>query len=167
MEESFKESFLATSNTKLAAVYRFFELRLPRFNPAIVAEVFKWSDLKKGFKDPSPPRRVVWKFEPDHKAREITQAYHGKSAHQEFGSYVDGLGLSETTREKLSQLHSASLAQAAREFFESREHLLDILKTVPEEVLWQVIVEDSGRVKSMFPKAASPETKAKFFERDL
>ena len=82
MQESFKESFLATSNTKLAAVYRFFELRLPRFNPAIVAEVFKWSDLKKGFKDPSPPRRVVWKFEPDHKAREITEAYHGKSVYQ-------------------------------------------------------------------------------------
>jgi hypothetical protein len=167
MQESFKESFLATSNTKLAAVYRFFEIRLPRFNPAIVAEVFKWSDLKNGYKDPKPPRRVIWKFEADSKAREITRAYESKTAHQEFGSYLDELALSQLEREKLESLHSGSIAQAARELFESREHLLDILKSVPDSVLWQVIIEDSGRVRSMFPKAASPETKAKFFERDL
>ena len=167
MQESFKESFLATSNTKLAAVYRFFEIRLPKFNPAIVAEIFKWSDLKKGFKDPKPPRRVIWKFEPDDKAREITAAYESKTAHQEFSSYLAGLELSETQRETVENLHSASIAQAGRELFGAREHLMDILKSVPDQVLWQVIIEDSGQVRSMFAKAASPETKAKFLERDL
>jgi hypothetical protein len=167
MQESFKESFLATSNTKLAALYRFFEFRLPKFNPAIVAEVFKWSDLRKGYKDPKPPRRVIWKFQADSKARDITKAYESKSAHQEFNTYLDANILSEPQREKIMALHSASIAQAARELFEAKDHLVDILKSVPDQVLWQVIIEDSGKVRSMFPKAASPETKAKFFERDL
>ena len=163
----FKQSFVATSNTKLAAVYRFFEFKLPKHNPAIVAEVFKWTELKKGFKDPHPPRRVIWKFDFDSKAKAITDAYQSKLAHIDFTSYIDTLPINPDQIEKIKALHSNSVAQAGREILEEREFLRELLKSVPDIGLWQVIIEDSGMVRSIFPKAASDETKAKFFERDL
>src|ERR1700756_3791361 len=138
---------LATSNTKLASVYKFFELQLPRHNPAIVAEIFKWSDLQKGFRDPQPPRRVIWKFESnerDKRPREITTAYYGRGAHIEFASYLETLNLSAEEKAKLSALHSNSVAQAAREILDAREHLIEILKEVPDQVLWQGVFWGSG-----------------------
>jgi hypothetical protein len=159
---------VATSNTDLAAVLIFFDFTLPRENPAMVSEIFKWSDLQKGKKDRNPPRRVIWKFDsdPDRKSFAITQAFQGEDSHDRFDNFLASLPIEEERLGTLKALHSASVAQAGREILNIRKELLDLIKQAPDQALWQVIVYDSGKIKSLFPKAASDEVKAKFMEKE-
>ena len=165
--------FVVTSNTKLAATLKVFEIPLPRHNPAVVAEVFKLSDLRRGKKDPKPPKRVFWTFDPHPSASIIVEAYGSTTAESEFESFVQSLGLepgisgSGVWPEKLAKLralHSAAIAQACREVQKMKEQLVVECHNCPDHALWQVILNDDGSVHSMFPKAASIETKAKFFK---
>jgi len=157
---------VATSNTDLAAVLVFFDFTLPRENPAMVSEIFKWSDLQKGVKDKNPPKRVIWKFNSDRKAFAITHAFEAEDSHDRFDKFLDSLPIEQEALEQLKALHSASVAQAGREILNIRKELIELLKSVPDRALWQVIVYESGKIKSLFPKAAPDEVKAKFLEKE-
>jgi hypothetical protein len=158
--------FVVTSNTKLAATLRVFEIPLPRHNPATVADVYKLSDLQRGWKDPKPPRRTFWNFEPHAAAAKVVKAYQSKTADTEFEVFIQSLtGLTSETLAKLRALHSAAVAQACRESLDMNEWLVRQVDRCPDHAKWEVILNDDGSVHSMFPKAASRETKAKFFAK--
>jgi hypothetical protein len=166
--------FVVTSNTKLAATLRVFEIPLPRHNPAVVAEVFRLSDLRRGKKDPKPKKRVFWNFEPHPAAAIVTKAFSSTTADADFEKFVDslalqpnvsGTGLSPEKLLKLRALHSAAVAQACREVQHMKELLVQACHECPDAALWQVILNDDGSIHSMFPKAASTETKSKFFTK--
>lgn len=158
---------LATSNTDLAAVLQFFGFELPKHNPGIVSEVYKWSELRRGIK--RSEKRVIWNFgtPPEReKSFPIGAAFEDEAAHDKFDSFVASLPLTEEEKKKLRAVHCASVARAGNEICAIRKTLLRIIASCPDEALWEVIVWDDGKVKSMFPKAASPETKAKFLEKE-
>jgi hypothetical protein len=159
--------FVVTSNTKLAATLQVFEIPLPKHNPAVVAEVFKLSDLQKGKRDPRPPKRVFWNFEPHELAAVVAKAYNSTTAADEFDAFVKALGpaLAPKQHDELRALHSAAIAQACREVQTMKELLVKACHECPDHALWQVILNNDGSVHSMFPKAASSETKAKFFAK--
>lgn len=151
-----------------------FEIPLPSHNPAVVAEVFKLSDLRRGKKDPRPPKRVFWTFEPHDAAPAVIKAFYSTTAESDFETFiqslglrpnVSGSGLTVETLTKLRALHSAAIAQACREVQHMKELLVIECHNCPDTALWQVILNDDGSVNSMFPKAASIETKSKFFAK--
>lgn len=160
------EGALVTRNLDFAAVLRFFEFELHKHNPALIAEEIKWSDLRKGIKPAKPPKRVTWRFKADYKALPVANAWEAAQAHNDFEKYVDQLEIDQRHKDKLKELHSASVARAGREILEHRQQLLAILASAPQSVYWQRILYDNGQVKSVFPKAASAEVKAKFLERE-
>ena len=164
------ERFLITSNTKLAATLRVFEIPLPAHNPAVVAEVYKLSDLQRRWKDPKPPKRVFWNFEPHDAAAFVVKAYSSTTAENEFESLIVALETSDlplTAADvlKLRAAHSAAIAQICREVQTMKEKLIQECHNCPDRALWEIIVNDDGSVHSMFPKAASIETKRKFFTK--
>lgn len=159
--------FVVTSNTKLAATLRVFEIPLPSHNPAVVAEVFKLSDLQRGWKDPKPPKRVFWNFEPHPYAATVVAAYKSTTAEGKLEEFIESLGpaLDPKQRVELRALHSAAVAQVCREVLDLKELLVIECHRCPDHALWQVILNNDGSVYSMFPKAASTETKSKFFAK--
>lgn len=166
--ESFFPETLVSSNTDLAAVLQFFGFELPKHNPAIVAEVYKWSELRRGIK--RAEKRVIWNFIPNPenaKSFSIAAAFEDQAAHDKFDQFVAGLSLGDKEKEELKALHSASVARAGSEICAIRKSLLAVIASCPDEALWEAIAWDNGRIKSIFPKAASPETKAKFLEKVL
>lgn len=157
--------FAITSNTKLAATLRVFEIPLPIHNPAVVAEVYKLSDLRRGWKNPKPPIRVFWNFEPHAAAASVIQGYNSFTAEDEFSAFVATLQLPPDKEAKLLALHSASTAQACREALDMKEMLVIECHRCPPYARWEVMLNDDGSVNAMFPKAASRETKAKFLRK--
>ena len=168
MEIPFADELVATSNTDLAAVFVFFDLELPSHNPGVASDVYKWSDLKKGIK--KSERRVIWKFKPDRKAFDIAKAFTDEAAHDKFEKFLSDFPptqiLSEADRTYLRSLHSASVARAGCEILKLRKELVTEIARIPDTALWDVIVWDSGAIKAMVPKSASPEIKAKFLEKE-
>jgi hypothetical protein len=154
---------LQTSNTKLAAIYCFFGIRLTDHNPTFCADEVPRNDLT------ARPKKVVfYNFQdPSDKVdlAGLSVAFFGKKAHEMLEEYLPTLPLDPKQLKFLRGLISAHMVQSAHEIMRYREQLVHLVQNVmPHQAKWDLIRWSPAKF-TLLPKTMSPEQRREMIKR--
>jgi hypothetical protein len=92
-------------------------------------------------------------------------AYRDSEAVENFERVLEQLGLSEAQRQALLDAHGRALVRACRNAFEAGAFLIELMRMVPEDAKWDVILGDGNGQSVRLGKNSSDELRAEYLSQ--